>query len=87
MSWSINYIGKPENIAKAIESHSEGPPDNQCEREWQQAKPHILGIVRLNHGDGNNIVLVQASGHGTFVDGKCTSSNCQVSVEYPYGVV
>lgn len=47
MSWSISFIGKPENVAKALNEHSD-KLDGQSKLEYINALPNIIGIVAEN---------------------------------------
>jgi alpha-galactosidase len=80
MSWSITLIGKPENVAKALEAHSE-KLNGLSKVEYDDALPHLIGLVKQNFGT-SNLVKIDASGHGTE-----NQRQCMVSIQNIYGVV
>jgi len=91
MSWSIQLIGKPENITKALQAESERLKD-ESKLEFDAALPHLLGLLGQNFsGDGSapydgGLIKLVASGHGSFkknADGTSTpiDRNCRVSIE------
>lgn len=75
MSWSINYIGSPEGISKALKDNSEklsGP----SKEEFDAALPHIDALVNQNYGGSYPHVLkveANGSGHGDY-------RNCNISI-------
>jgi hypothetical protein len=88
MSWSVNYVGYPENIVAALEK-SEGR-DPQSQQEFEEAKPHLIGLLKQNFADEQNggvkpVIKLTAHGHAyrKSVDGQDlkVTSNCSVSIE------
>lgn len=76
MSWSVNYIGKPEKIAEALEQQSE-KLTGQSKTEFDAALPHLCALVKQNFNKaGDYIVQLDANGHG--YDG---FNNCNVSIK------
>lgn len=75
MSWSINFIGKPEKISEALKAHSDtitGP----SKEEYDAALPHIDAIVNQNYGSTYSVVLkvdANGSGHGDY-------RSCNISI-------
>lgn len=64
MSWSANYVSKPEDVARALAIHSES--NEQSQREFEACKGHIIGLVNQNFGLSDTCnVYVMASGGGT----------------------
>jgi hypothetical protein len=90
MSWSIQAIGKPEAVKSAIDKAIEGygpkAPNNQSRAEFEEAQPHLHGLLDLIVG-ASNVVKLSASGHASFVDGAKTQGTCSVAIETLYGFV
>ena len=86
MSWSISFIGKPENVAKALNEHSD-KLDGQSKLEYINALPNIIGIVSENFGNQDQLLKVTASGHGYAVNGEQKQRQCSVNVEVFYSVL
>lgn len=75
MSWSLIYIGTPENVSKALKENSEKLTDKSKE-EYDLALPHMVGLVEQNYSGTYPLILkIEASGHG--YNG---ANNCQVSI-------
>jgi hypothetical protein len=90
MSWSILLIGKSENVVKALEAQSAKLGDPQSRKEFDEAKPHLIGLVSQNfakEGSSSNppIVKLTANGHGISRDGIIIQSSLNASVESIYG--
>jgi hypothetical protein len=88
MSWSFAAIGKPENVIKALDEHSE-KLERQSREEFDAAKPHLQALLRENFNNGAGgvpTVHLKASGHGSFdvSNMKPLSRVCQVSIESSY---
>lgn len=81
MSWSVNYIGTPENVTKALDENSAKLQDKSKE-EYDEALPHLKGLIAMNYNKqfaGMGIKLV-AAGHA-YTDGKDSAySNCTISI-------
>lgn len=87
MSWSITYVGKAENIVKALNDYS-GKVAGQTKLEFDDALPHLVGILNQNFSEGGaELLSLTASGSGWAADGKQVSRNLQVKLERLYGVV
>lgn len=70
MSWSVQFIGKPENVVAALDKYGESLTGHSKE-EFDDAKPALQALVRGNVGQ---TVSLNASGHGSFAsDGMKTS--------------
>lgn len=80
MSWSVNFVGKPENISKALEENS-GKLSGVSKEEYDTALPHIVALVNQNFNkDYPPILKIDANGHA-YKDGDTTNySNCSVSI-------
>jgi hypothetical protein len=84
MSWSIQFIGKPENIAKALEDYS-GKLSGQSKVEYDSALPHLVGLVKENFGENPPLLKLEASGHGSVVNGEQKQRNLTVNLLSFYG--
>jgi len=82
MSWSVTVIGKPDKVAEELDKHSD-TLTGQSKTEYDEAKPALQSLVRLNVG-GENLVKLTASGHANFTDGKKTYGTCGVTMETFY---
>lgn len=77
MSWSVTFIGKPENVSNALKAHSD-KISGYSKEEYDAALPHLDALVTQNfnmqHPD-SLLVKLTASGHGAKGDyGYCVSS-------------
>lgn len=86
MSWSIIFIGQPDNVANALQEISKDW-DVQSKLEYESALPHLIAIVKENFGGGNPIVKINASGSGYAYEGKQTQRRCTVSIEILHGTL
>lgn len=79
MSWSINFIGSPENVSKKLTENSERLT-GQSKVEYDAALPHIKALVEQNVNKDYPIAIrVDANGHGD------TAGNNAVNVTIGYG--
>lgn len=79
MSWSVQYLGTPENINKAIDEQGT-KLEGKSKEEFDEALPHIKALVSMNIQKESPYSLplkVIASGHA--YDG---FSNLQLSIGY-----
>jgi len=76
MSWSIQLIGKTENLIKALEEKSkslEGAGPSKV--DFDAALPHLIGLVKQNYAqDGDPALMIEANGHGHDNYRQCTVS-------------
>jgi|GEM_PF-2231670 len=89
MSWSVEFFGKPKAVAKAISEHSENL-EGQSKEEYDNALPHLVGLVAQNFSPINpeKIIRIMAHGHGTKNDtGEIVDRDCVVAIETTYGLV
>lgn len=86
MSWSITFIGKSENVVKALEEQSTFL-DGQTKVEYDSALPHMVGLVKENFGNGDQVMKITASGHGYAIDGEQRQRYCAVNVEPVYSII
>lgn len=85
MSWSISLIGKPENVSAALTAHS-GTLSGQPKVEFDDALPHLVGLVNQNFGFGNPVSLI-ANGHGYAADGEQKNRTISVSLTVQPGML
>jgi hypothetical protein len=81
MSWSIQFIGKPEKVAEALHANSEKLSGNS-KIEYDSALPHLLGLVNENFGFDFPVKLA-ASGSGSDKPDRQLSA----SIETIYGLL
>lgn len=91
MSWSVYFIGTPQKIADALEAESERiskDPDDQCRREYDAAKPSLIGLVKENFahesaGYPQPVIQLSASGSGyrESMDGPDRYRSCFVEIK------
>ena len=75
MSWSVNYVGKPEKVAAALQEQS-SKLTGQSKIEFDDALPHLVGLVNQTfltekgaaRGYQSNLVQIEANGSGTSFD-------------------
>lgn len=101
MSWSISFIGTPENVCKAIDTYAKDWNPSQSKEEYEVAKPHLIALVQENLSP-SILISVEANGHATIetkVDERDSEGTpikthkekiqgtCQVSIKQVYGVL
>lgn len=86
MSWSITFIGKPENVAKALQDQS-AKLEGQSKVEYDGALPHFIGLINENFGDNPPMLKINASGHGYAVNGEQKNRQCTCAIELWYGTI
>jgi hypothetical protein len=85
MSWSITFIGKPENVSKALNENS-AKLNGYSKEEYDAALPHLDGLVKQNFNADETypvVVKITASGHGQ----KDTFGYCVSSIETLSGIL
>jgi hypothetical protein len=88
MSWSISFIGKPEQIINALEDHSRYMGSGQSKEEFDAALPSLIGLLEQNYDRGGQMVIeLKADGHGLYtIEGK-TFSSCNISLRALTGIL
>jgi hypothetical protein len=86
MSWSITFVGKPENVAKALEDNA-AKLSGQSKAEYEAALPHLVVLVKENFGQTPPMLKVTASGSGYANSTEQLTRNCLVSIEAWYGTI
>lgn len=85
MSWSVTFIGWPENVSKALQEHS-SKIDGYSKVEYDAALPHLDALVTQNfnsNAEYSPVVKITASGHGQ----KDSYGYCVSSIETLSGVM
>jgi hypothetical protein len=87
MSWSVQFIGKPEKVVEALNAQSETMKtySGDSKAEFDAALPHLVALVNENFGTGYPVKLV-ASGHGVS-GGDKPNRQLTVSLEVIYGLL
>jgi hypothetical protein len=83
MSWSVQFIGKPEKIVEALQKQSE-TMSGESKVEYDCALPHLVGLVNENFGYDYAIKLM-ASGHG--MTGEKPNRQLTTSIELICGLL
>jgi hypothetical protein len=85
MSWSVAVIGTPEKIVEYLEQES-ARLTGQSKVEFDDAKPHIVALVKENFKEAGEPVLVdlQANGSGSGQGDVQVNRSCSVSVKPIY---
>lgn len=83
MSWSLTMIGKPSNIAKALDAHGAKLTDPNTKEEFNEVLPSLKGVVTQNSDE--KMVKLDASGHGWKEDGQWKSKNFSCTIQPLYG--
>ena len=86
MSWQVQFIGSPENVAKALEAESLRLSD-QSKEEFDAALPHMVGLVKENFSPSPIMVKLTALGHGYSVDGEAKDRLFSITLERMYGTI
>lgn len=86
MSWSVTFIGKPENVVNALEEQS-AKMEGYSKVEYDSALPHLSGLVKENFGTPSMVIKLTASGHGYASDGKDINRQCTASLEMFYATL
>jgi hypothetical protein len=86
MSWSVQFIGKPEKVVEALNENSKKMIDVQSKMEFDSALPYLIGIVKENFGFDYAVKLT-ASGHGYSVNGEQKNRQLAASIEIVYGLL
>ena len=88
MSWSVNMIGKPDQIVAEVERESQRLT-GASKAEFDSVKPAMLALVEANFvsdeyagkGGVSPTLQLTANGHGTFIDGRPQYGNCSITLE------
>ncbi len=79
MSWSVNFIGAPENIEKALHAES-SKLSGASKAEFDEAMPNIVGLLRMNFSAGASPVMhLTANGHAHDQYSNCAVTLCLFS--------
>ena len=88
MSWSVSFIGAPDNIVAALEKESErltGPSKD----EFDTVKPMLACLVRQNFNNTGYTPMLQLTAHGsaTVIEGKPVFGNVGVTLQLVTGTI
>jgi len=85
MSWSIDLMGKPENVAIALTAESV-KMSGDSKAEYDAALPHMVGLVQQNYGNSSVVIHVTANGSGYVAidDTNTGNRSCNVKIETIY---
>lgn len=88
MSWSVNFIGKPDNIVKALENESERLT-GESKKEFDIICPMLACLVRQNFNNTSSAPVLQliASGHTASDNGNPMYGNLSVTLDYAPGII
>jgi len=86
MSWSISFIGAPEKIVTALQENSE-KLSGQSKIEYDSALSSLVGLVKENFGGANQLLKINASGHGFANSVEQLTRQCTVSIEVFYSTL
>lgn len=82
MSWSVSFIGTPENISQRLTDNSE-KLNGVSKEEYDAALPHLVALVGLNFNKTYPMAIqITANGHayGNAGDETTGYSNCNVTI-------
>jgi len=82
MSWSLNVIGRPEDLVRELEIQSTRLTGDS-KAEFDQAAPHLKALIEMNVGGRDGappILAVNANGHACRTDGVVTYSQASVRI-------
>lgn len=86
MSWSVNFIDKPEKVVIALITESE-KMSGQSKVEFDSALPHLIALVTQNFGVSTPSIKLNASGHGIVIDEIQTQRQFWCSIEHVYSII
>lgn len=84
MSWSIQLIGTPQGLINELNAQSEKMNPGISKEEFDEALPHIRGLLAQNYAPIAPLVRLEASGSG-WGAGDQAHRNLSVKVEPLYG--
>ena len=95
MSWSVSLFGTPDKVAAALDNHSNDKMTGQSKLEWDEAKPHLIALVKQNfvteeymkqypNALVSPLVKLDASGSGSSSGDKQLQRSCSIKIETIY---
>jgi hypothetical protein len=94
MSWSVSLFGIPDKVVAALENHSNDKMTGQSKVEWDEAKPHIIALVRQNFVTEeymkqfsyttSPLIKLDASGSGSSSGDRQLQRSCSIKIETIY---
>ena len=87
MSWSVNYIGKPQKVVEALNTQSTAL-SGQSKTEYDEALPHLVALVEQNFGTPY-LINLSAAGHGleNSQDPEKSTRQLTASIAIMYGIL
>jgi hypothetical protein len=83
MSYSVGFLGTPEEVVKQLDGQS-SILSGESKEEYDAVLPSLIGLVKQNSDEPNRKVRITASGHAyTNQEGKKVSQ-CLAQVELAY---
>jgi hypothetical protein len=76
MSWSVSFTGQATEVTEQLDAHA-ATLTGQSKEEYEQALPALKTLVGQNT---TRAVTLQASGHGTYVNGDKRTGECRVTL-------
>lgn len=90
MSWSINFIGSPNNIVAALDKHSE-ELTGQSKEEFKIAKSLLACLVQQNYNNNDQappvIMHLKAYGSNHTSEGQPIYGNLTVDLSFLNGTL
>lgn len=83
MSWSINFIGSPENIIRALKEKSE-QLSGLSKEEYDAALPHMEALVNQNYSK-NELMYLKIDANGSGFENQYRG--CNISITQLSGVL
>lgn len=73
MSWSVNYVGRPEAVAEALVKHADSLlGDSQA--EYEAVVNNLVALVGQNKGNKNQLIEINAAGYSYVANGEQVSN-------------
>lgn len=81
MSYSVSFKGTPEAVAKSLKEYEISDPGSKI--EFNEVRPHLIGLVEQNCGNPSRQIELSAYGHGYRVEEEGTRhvKTCSVSLK------
>lgn len=80
MSYSVSFKGTPAQVTQQLQDES-NRQTGQSKEEYDNALPHLLGLVAQNTGYEGRMIEISAYGHGLIENGIVKYSSCTVKLQ------
>jgi len=82
MSWSITFVGNPDNINKALQAESERLT-GASKQEFDAAMPSLVNLVNQNFNKTGPapVLKLSANGHAYSTNDEPQYGSCNVTIE------